>query len=596
MQSPPPAAEHGLLEIFRFLPPRRRWQALVVIGLMLVGALTEVLTIGAVLPFLSLVANPAAARSVPAFAAFLSITGLTSAPNLLSVLALIFCAVAVVTAVTRIALAWATQKFVFRLGYDLGVAVYRRILYQPYQYHIARNSSEVIANITKVQVVVTGMIMPVMLGMSSALIAIFIFAALLFINIGVAVASGAGFGFIYLLVSLVTRRRLRRNGKIIADTATQRIQTVQEGLGGIRDVLIDRAQPIYVRKFARIDTALRDAQAANALIAASPRFVVEAAGMVMIVLIALFLSTGPGGLISQLPVLGALALGAQRMLPLLQIVYNGWAQIMSNRSQFSDIINTLEQPIPAELLESRRPEALPFTGELTMDGVWFRFSADGPWVIRDVSIRIPKGARIGFVGKTGSGKSTAMDLVMGMLDPVRGTIRIDGEPLTIGTKGAWQSQIAHVPQHIYLSDATLIENIAFGIPRAEIDEARARTAAQRADIAGFIEEQPHGYDTIVGERGVRLSGGQRQRIGIARALYKPSALLVLDEATSALDDATEASVMESVGRLGGDLTVLMIAHRVTTLRNCDMIYRLERGAVVEQGQYGDIVGAVTPTS
>lgn len=589
MSSTSPSPNRGLFALFRYFPSRRRWQSIVVLGLMLVGALAEVLTIGAVLPFLALVANPDAARSVPAFGRFMALLGLTPGPNLLVVLALLFCAVAVAAAVIRIVLAWATQKFVFRLGYDLGVAVYQRILYQPYSYHVSRNSSEVLSAMGKIQQVVNGVMMPVMLGISSALIAIFIFAGLLLVNAAVAMSAGVGFGLIYLLVSLFTRRRLRSNSAIVARSDALRIQTVQEGLGGIRDVLIDHAQPIYLKKFARVDTRLRDAQAVNALIAASPRFVVEAAGMVMIVLIALVLGRSQGGLVAALPVLGALALGAQRMLPLLQIVYNGWAQVMSNHYAYGEIIEVLEHPIPPELLSAHRPIPLAFDRALTLRDVSFRYGEGEPYVIKNVSLDIPKGARVGFIGKTGSGKSTAMDLVMGLLQPTKGTIRIDGEALTSATTPAWQTQIAHVPQAIYLSDTTVIENIAFGVPRGEIDEARAREAARQADIADFIEEQPDGYDALIGERGVRLSGGQRQRIGVARALYKRSTLLVFDEATSALDDATEASVMGSIDRLGRDLTVLMIAHRLTTLRNCDVIYRLERGEVVQQGRYEDIV-------
>lgn len=597
--TPPPlpsTRHHGLADLYRHFPARRRWQSVVVLGMMLLGAVAEVLTIGAVLPFLVLVGKPDAARSIPAFRVFLDLLGLSPGPDLLGALAILFCLVAVGTAAVRIALAWATQKFVFRLGYDLGVAVYRRILYQPYSYHVARNSSEVLAAFGKVQQIVTGVMMPAMLGLSSALIAIFIFGALLLVNAGVALISGVGFSLIYVLVSFFTRRRLRANGRVIAGMQTARIKTVQEGLGGIRDVLIDHAQPIYLGTFARADTALRDAQAVNALIGASPRFVIEAAGMVMIVLVALILSTGPGGLVGALPVLGALALGAQRMLPVLQLVYNGWAQVTSNQAAYVDVLELLAQPIPPELLVAARPTPLPFRRALTLEAVSFRYHEHGPWVLRDISLDIARGARVGFVGRTGSGKSTIMDLVMGLLQPGEGMIRIDGEPLTLANTTAWQAQIAHVPQQIYLSDATMIENIAFGVARADIDEDRARRAATQADIAGFIDEQPAGYETIVGERGVRLSGGQRQRIGIARALYKRSALLVFDEATSALDDATEASVMSSIDRLGRDLTVLMIAHRLSTLRNCDVIYRLDRGEIVQRGTYADIIADPAPVA
>jgi len=587
-------ARHGLRDLFRHLPQRRRWQAIVVLGLMLVGALAEVLTLGAILPFLAVVADPRAAERVPLLGRAMRVAGLQPGPDLLWTLAGIFCAVAIAAACVRIVLAWATQKFVFRLGYDLGVAVYRRILFQPYSYHVARNSSEVLANITRVQQVVTGVLLPLMLGISSAVIALSIFTGLLLVNWRVALASGVGFGFIYLLVSVFTRSRLRANSRIISDAQRGRIQSVQEGVGGIRDVLIDHAQHIYLTKFATVDTRLRDAQAANALIAASPRFVIEGMGMVMIVALALVLSRQPGGLMAQLPVLGALALGAQRMLPTLQLIYNGWTQIMGNHQALVDIVDLLEQPIAPELLLREHAAPLPFAHALTLTDVSFRYGEDLPWVLRDVDMTIPKGARVGFVGKTGSGKSTALDLIMGLLQPTAGTIGIDGEPVTLANLGSWQEQIAHVPQHIYLSDASIRDNIAFGVTADRIDDARIHEAARKADILDFIEKLPDGFNTMVGERGVRLSGGQRQRIGIARALYKRSSLLVFDEATSALDDATEASVMSSIYRLGRDLTVILIAHRLSTLRECDVIFRLEDGRLVEQGEYDHVLGQETP--
>jgi ABC-type bacteriocin/lantibiotic exporter with double-glycine peptidase domain len=593
MDAKAPGTTRILLRAFDYFPRRRRWQAIVVLGLMLAGALAELLTIGAVLPFLALIAHPNGVSAYPKLAALLAFLGFTGGEHSIVVVAVFFATVALGAAVVRIVLTWASQKFVYRLGYDLGVALYRRILYQPYSFHVANNTSHVISGIDKVQRIVTGVMLPIMQGLTSVIITLFIFAGLLFINASIALAAGFGFGLTYLVVSLATRRRLRINSQIIAAAQTQRIQTVQEGLGGIRDVLLDHAQPVYIEKFARVDTELRDAQATNALIGAAPRFVIESAGMVLIAALALVLNAQQGGLMTALPVLGALALGAQRLLPLLQQLYNGWTLILTNRFMFLDVLQLLEQPTSAD--ERRGPVApLPFERSLRLDNVCFRYSDSGPLTLRDVSIEIPKGARIGFVGKTGSGKSTLIDLVMGLLAPTSGSILVDDQALDAGSIRGWQTQVAHVPQHIYLADATIIENIAFGIPRKHIDTARAHAAAAKADIAEFIEAQPNDYDAKVGERGVRLSGGQRQRIGIARALYKQSTILIFDEATSALDDTTEASVMNAIERLGRDLTVILIAHRVTTLRNCDTIYRLERGAVVEGGPYAAIVGNAAP--
>jgi ATP-binding cassette subfamily B protein len=275
--------------------------------------------------------------------------------------------------------------------------------------------------------------------------------------------------------------------------------------------------------------------------------------MILIAALAFGLSRRVGGITAALPVLGALALGAQRLLPMLQQSYAAWAGIAGNHGSLRDTIELLDQPIPDELLRPA-PAPLQFSDSIRFAGVGFRYSADGPWILDRLDLTIPKGARMGFVGSTGSGKSTTLDLLMGLLMPTQGELLVDGEPIRGVRARAWQRTIAHVPQTIYLADSTLAENIAFGVPRESIDLDRVREAARQAQIADFIESGPQGYDAHVGERGIRLSGGQRQRIGIARALYKKASVLVLDEATSALDNLTEQSVLDAIQGLDSELT------------------------------------------
>jgi ABC-type multidrug transport system fused ATPase/permease subunit len=367
------------------------------------------------------------------------------------------------------------------------------------------------------------------------------------------------------------------------------VKTVQEGLGGIRDVLIDQAQPVYLDKFRRIESVLRDAQAVNIFIGAAPRFVIEACGMVLIAGLALMLSSGTGGLFTALPVLGALALGAQRLLPLLQVIYNGWTQIAGNRQALFDVLDILDLPLNVRHVASDRITPLPFERKISLNNITFRYGKESAPVLNAVNLTIKKGDRIGVIGKTGSGKSTIMDLVMGLLEPTSGEICVDGELLSEKNIVGWQVQIAHVPQAIYLADTTIAENIAFGIPQDEIDWERLRKAAQRAELKEFIETLPESFLTVVGERGIRLSGGQRQRIGIARALYKQASVLVFDEATSALDNETEAAVMEAIGKLQSDLTILIIAHRLSTVSMCDKIFKLEDGHIVAGGSLEAVV-------
>jgi ABC-type multidrug transport system fused ATPase/permease subunit len=298
--------------------------------------------------------------------------------------------------------------------------------------------------------------------------------------------------------------------------------------------------------------------------------------MVIIAALAYFLITRSNNAGQVLPMLGTFVLGAQRLLPSMQIVYGNWALILSNLAGAEVVLQALEAPLGPEWNQPSG-KRLPFDRMIVFRDVSFRYAGEQPPILDRFNLTISKGSKVGFVGKTGSGKSTTVDLLMGLLEPSSGAIEIDGQALDGSTRRAWQKQIAHVPQSIFLADASIGDNIAFGIDPVTIDHDRVRNAAQQAALTDFIESLPQGYETRVGERGVRLSGGQRQRIGIARALYKQASVLVFDEATSALDMETETAVMEAVRELPAGLTVLIIAHRLTTVENCDEIVTLENG-------------------
>ena len=567
---------------------RRQWQFVLILCLMLLSAFAEVISLGAVLPFLAMLTAAERMFNHPAIALVAQTLGINSADQLLLPLIIVFVMVALIAGAIRILLLWLSTRLTSSSGSELSIDVYCRILYQPYHVHITRNSSEVMSGITnKVNGVVFGVIQPLLSLVSSMVLLIAIMLALLAINPLAASVAALIFSISYGGLAWIARRQLYRNSQCIVREQTQRIKALQESLGGIRDVLLDGTQILYSNIYRQADTPLRRAEANSSFIGQSPRYAMETMGMIMIAVLAYVLSRQAGGLDTALPVLGAMAIGAQRLLPALQQIYNGWVSILSCHGQLADIIEILDQPLPAELLQ---PAPLHFKDNIRFKEVGLRYNSESPWILDGLNLIIEKGARVGFIGSTGSGKSTLLDLLMGLLIPTKGEILVDGEPIISPVRlRAWQRSIAHVPQNIFLADASLAENIAFGVQRELIDHDRMRKAARQAQIADFIESSSKGYSARVGERGISLSGGQRQRIGIARALYKQADVLVFDEATSALDTTTEQGVMDALNKLNREVTILIIAHRLTTLRGCDKLVQLAQGRVVRQGTYQTLI-------
>jgi ABC-type multidrug transport system fused ATPase/permease subunit len=556
-----------------------------------VSAFAEIASIGAVIPFIVALTQPDRLLKWPIVARFAHDFGIKTPDQLLPPLTIGFAIIALVSNAVRMLLLWASARFTFASGADLSSEVYRRTLYQPYSVHVARNSSEVISGITnKVGGTVLGVMFPLMTLISSGMSLLATLIALLIIDPWLALGAGFGFGACYGVITWFSRRRLRGNSRRIATEYTLVVKALQEGLGGVRDVLLDGSQPVYCDVYRRAEESLRRAQGDNVFIAQNPRYSMEAVGMVLIAALAFGVSRQSQGVAAALPVLGALALGAQRLLPALQQAYGAWASIAGSHALLEDTLELLDQPLPADA-STAAPRPLPLGREIRFEQVRFRYTAESPWVIDDLNLIITKGARVGLVGGTGSGKSTTLDLLMGLLRPDAGLISVDGQALEGGRIRAWQASIAHVPQSIFLADTTLAANIAFGVPAGEVDRERVRRAAERAQICGFIDSMPEGFDSLVGERGVRLSGGQRQRIGIARALYKEASVLVLDEATSALDNATERSVMDAIEGLSRELTIIMIAHRLSTVQRCDTIVELENGRLVAQAPYEQLLSS-----
>ncbi len=573
------------------LTVRRKHQLAVLLVLMILASFAEVLSLGAVLPFLGVLTQPEIVFAHSAIQPLLSWMNITSPQSLLLPITLGFIIAALLAGGMRLLLLYVQTKLSYAIGADFSYQIYRRTLYQPYAVHVSRNSSEVISGVTsKVRMIIGYFLTPILTLISSAVILVSILVALVVVNPLVSLAAFLGFGAIYGIVIIVTRTRLKAYSQRIATESNQVVKLLQEGLGGIRDVLLDGTQETYCQQYRRADIPLLHAQASSTIIGGSPRFAAEALGMAFIAFLAYVMARQDGGITGTIALLGVLALGAQRLLPVLQQGYLSIIQLRSGRHSLEDALGLLNQHIDAQVY-GQSARALPFERSIRLENLEFRYNSQTPLVLQDVNLTIPRGSRVGFIGTTGSGKSTLLDIVMGLLCPTAGILWIDDIPLEPGTQRAWQRRIAHVPQSIYLADASIAENIAFGVPAPQIDRDRVRLAAQQAQISDHIESLVDGYDTRVGERGVRLSGGQRQRIGIARALYKQAEVIILDEATSALDNATEQAVMDAISAVGEGLTVLIIAHRLTTLRNCDQIVELRQGRVVRVGNYAEIISS-----
>ena len=552
------------------------------------SSFAEVASLGAVLPFIGILTQPDKVFDSASMAPVVKVLGITSGAELVLPLTIAFAVAALVAGGLRLLLLWVSTRLGNSTGADLGIEVFRRTLYQPYSVHVARSSSEIISGIMQKVGTATSVLLSVVNVVISAALFGSIMITLLVIDPMVAIVAALSFGSAYGIIAWLTRHRLVLNSQRIAHEQTMVVKALQEGLGAIRDVLLDGAQDVYCNIYRRAVIQLQRAVGENTFVSQAPRYAMEALGMALIAAFVLVLSNRPGGVAAALPILGMLALGAQRLLPLMQQLYGNWSVLAGNKAALIDVLCLLEQPLPSGVGQPE-PAPLVLCEAISFDSVSFRYGTKGPWVLDSIDLVIPKGARVGFVGSTGSGKSTALDLLMGLLEPTKGEILVDGQPICPESHRAWQRTIAHVPQYIFLTDASIAENIAFGIPPDQIDFERVHKAASQARIDEFVLSRPEGYGAIVGERGVRLSGGQRQRIGIARALYKEANVLIFDEATSALDSGTELAVMAAIENLDRDLTVLIIAHRYTTLRGCDTIVQLDQGKIVAQCTYDQLV-------
>ena len=575
-------------ELWQHLSRRRKMQFWMLLVLMMIAPIMEVISIGAVVPFLSVLTDPDKIflnQSLQPLILFLSITNST---QLILPLTIIFIVAITFSALVRLLLLYVITRFSNVTCVDLSVDIYRRTLYQDYSDHTSSNSSEVINSIiTKTNTVLGKILVPVLAMISSIVMMLGIVGVVVFINPQISLITILIFGLLYFIVAFFTKKYLTKNSQLIADESTKMVKSLQEGLGGIRDVIINGTQEYYCKIYQNADYKFRSASGKNTFIASSPRYLMEAVGMILITMLAYALTSQEKGIIGAIPILGALAIAAQKLFPVLQTAYYSYATIKGAKSSFQDILNLLNKPFSYNFSDSSI-EQIPFNQTITFKDLSFRHTKDSPWILKNVNLTFKKGETIGFIGATGSGKSTLLDILMSLLTPTEGNLIIDNNVITKKNRRSWQVCISHVPQNIYLSDDTIEENIALGVDLKNIERQKINRALKNAQILEFISDLKDRNKAFIGERGVQLSGGQKQRIGIARALYKDSDVLIFDEATSALDYETEQKIMEEIDQLKDKKTVFIVAHRITTLKNCDRIIRINKDYSTDILDYNQI--------
>ncbi len=581
-----------VLALWRLLDRRQRRQVMGLQLLSIVMALSTVGGIAAVLPFFAALAAPDALRHNAVLQAVLQALHLDLGDSFVAALGVAFAAAVVGANAVNLFGFLAINRFAARVGDTLYVRLFDEYMHREYEFH-TRNSVSVLAGKVQDSVRVTCVILQQALTLVTSLVTIvFVTVAVLLVNPVVAVCATAGLGASYAAIYVTARRRLLRNGQSESRHHAERARTINEGFGAIKEVTLLQAHDFFVGRFAQQSRSISKAAASTLAISQGPKYVLECLTVICLVAVALYLrnsSDAAGPWMAQLSFVG---FAAYRLLPALQQVFAAIVRIRADRTAFAAIETDLERAGPERAVTRTVVPDRSWQGSprrnIRLCEVSFRYSNDHPDAVRDVSLTIPAGVIVGFVGANGSGKTTLLDLVSGLLAPQSGFIEVDGVRLERANLRAWQSNIAYVPQQVFLLEATLAENIAFGVAPAQIDRERLEAAARSACLTECVASLPRGYDERLGANGRSLSGGQRQRLAIARALYRDASLLILDEATSALDADSESELAETLQWLRSNRTVLVIAHRTGVLRHCDLVFELSAGSIVGSGKYGQL--------
>lgn len=585
----------SIIRILKLFEPRERRQLIPLTAAVLLMSVLEVIGIGSLAPFMAVVTDPAVITEQPVLQWAYEIGGFTSERGFLIALGvLVFVMVFLATAVKIVTL-WALYRYIGERRFTLGYRLFRQYLYQPYSYYQDHNTSELSKNLlTEVDLVINGVLRPAVDTFAKGALAIAILVFLILANPVVAIGAGSLFGVFYLALYSFVRPRLARYGSTVRAANAQRFKAAGEAFGAIKDVKILGKEAAFSRSYAGGARDFARAQASNQILSSLPVYAMHAIAIGFAVGLVIVMLTIQDSLVNVLPLVAIYGFAVQRLMPNLQAVFQGTSHIRYYAHTVDALyrdMTSMPDPPPEGGDDLSPGEPLRFDRQLHVDHLSFAYPTSPGPVLSDIDVTVPRNATVAFVGTTGCGKTTLVDLMMGLLEPTAGTVRADDtDVFDERVLARWQRNFGYVPQQIYLSDDTVSANIALGIPPDERDPAAIERAARIANLHDWVTgDLPDGYDTVVGERGIKFSGGQRQRVGIARALYHDPDILVMDEATSALDSVTEDAVMDAIHALMHSKTIILIAHRITTVRECDVIYLMERGRIVDSGGYEELL-------
>ncbi len=579
-------------KIFALLSRKERHRlAILCVGIVIL-AITEVAGIGSIGPFLAVAANPSMIHTNEYLQWIYVSLGFETDAAFVIFLGISVMALVILRNVTAAVVRYAEIRFGQMRNHSISTRLLARYLSQPYSFFLNRNSSELTKNVlAEVQETVKRYLIPLLECVSKGVVTFSIIVFLVIMDPLVALIMALLLGGVYGSVYMLTRVRLYTLGRLRVKANRQRYQIVNEVLGGIKDAKLMGMESAFLDEYKRPSRKMAKFGTLKTVYANLPKYVLDSIVFSAIILVVLWFIHDAGDLESAISLVSIYAVAGYRLMPTLDNLYKNIAQVRGSQPAVDLIYDELnDNPDAGHLGPRNAPPRLPFTKAIQLDRVSFQYPGADESVITEQDVSINKNTTVGFVGPTGCGKTTIVDIILGLLSPVKGYLRVDGSPITEENRRNWQACLGYVPQHIYLTDDTIARNIAFGVPPKQVDMERVARAAEIANLRPFIEQElPRNYETVVGERGVRLSGGQRQRIGIARAVYHDPDVLVMDEATSALDNVTEAQVMAAIDNLTHQKTIILIAHRISTVRNCDTIFMMEKGGIVARGTYDELM-------